>query len=388
MRLDTQIDQVGKSAALCLKCNMCTYGEWPENYSLCPMYARNKVYTSSPGGLLYLVRAVLEKKMEVTSDLFAPAFECMNCRACDDICEIVPIPEPHVVPTEIIRLLRHELVRRGLISNEFIKQLYQGIKREVDSRKKKSEIRIPENLGNKKKRNILFVEGSHSKGQNKIHRSAIDLLRKIGLDAYVYRDDGVSGADLYDLGFIDELKIFLEEKSERINELADKNLIFIDPHSQEFVSKHWQPYVRSGKKLTCKHLSEVVLSFLRRTKGRIKDAEKITVSYHDPCILGRGLGLYEAPRRLITSLNGVTLREMNRSRRNSYCCGAGEGTRGRAFPEYSRGVAQERLEEFNKTGADRLITACPYCKDMFQKVLPARQRVRIVDLFEFVNERI
>lgn len=69
MRLDTQIEELGKSVSLCLKCNTCTYGEWPQNYSLCPMYARDKIYTSSPGGLMYLVRALLEKKTEYTEAL-------------------------------------------------------------------------------------------------------------------------------------------------------------------------------------------------------------------------------------------------------------------------------------------------------------------------------
>ena len=388
MRLDTKIDQVGKSTALCLKCNMCTYGEWPENYSLCPMYARDKIFTSSPGGLMYLVRALLENKMEYTPDLFNPAYGCINCRACDDICEIVPIPEPHVVPTEIIRLLRHELVKRGLISNGKIKKLYKEIKRERDFSKKKIENKIPEGMKNKKSRNILFIEVSYPEGQNQIYRSALEVLEKIGLDVYVLRDEESCGADLYDLGFIDEVRGLLEGKSEWINQLADKNLIFIDPHTQEFVLKNWQQYVRTDKKLAGKHLSEVVLSVLKRSKARTRNAGKIAVSYHDPCILGRGLGIYEAPRKLITFFKGVTLLEMERNRKNSYCCGAGDGTRGKAFPEYSEWVARERFEEFKETGADILITSCPYCKDMFQKILESKEKTKVKDLIEFVNERI
>lgn len=388
MRLDTKIDQVGKSTALCLKCNMCTYGEWPENYSLCPMYARDKIFTSSPGGLMYLVRALLENKMEYTPDLFNPAYGCINCRACDGICEIVPIPEPHVVPTEIIRLLRHELVKRGLISNGLIKKLYKEIKRERDFSKKKIEIKIPESMKNKNSSNILFIEGSYPEGQKQIYSSALEVLQKIGLDVYVHRDEESCGADLYDLGFMDELKILLEKKSELINQLTGKNLIFIDPHTQEFVLRNWKQYVKTDKRLVGKHLSEVILRVLKRSKIRTKNIEKVAVSYHDPCILGRGLGIYEAPRKLIRFFKGVTLFELKRNRRNSYCCGAGDGTRGKAFPDYSEWIARERFEEFKETGADVLITSCPYCKDMFQRVLPPKQKRKVKDLIEFVNERI
>ena len=115
---------------------------------------------------MYLVRALLEKKTEYTGGLFDVAYACMNCRACDDICEIIPIPEPHVVPTEVIRLLRHELVKRDLISNGLIRNLYREIKREGSSGKGKMEIKIPESMKNTNSKNILFMDGSYPTVKN------------------------------------------------------------------------------------------------------------------------------------------------------------------------------------------------------------------------------
>lgn len=337
---------------------------------------------------MYLVRALLEKKAEYNRGFFDTAYSCLNCRACDDICEIIPIPEPHVVPTEVIRLLRYELVRRNLIPNGLIKKLYREIKKEGSSSRRKIEIEIPESMKNKNSRNILFMDGSYPVGQKQIYNSAIEVLQKIGLDVHVHQEEGTCGADLYDLGFMDELKILLGKKSQLMSQFTDKNLIFIDPHTQEFVLKNWQPYVKPRKRLTGKHLSEVILEVMKRSKVRMMSKERVSVSYHDPCILGRGLGIYEAPRELITSFKGVTLVELGRNRRNSYCCGAGDGTRGEAFPEYSEWVARERFEEFKETGADILITSCPYCKDMFQKILGSKEKTKVIDLIEFVNERI
>jgi Fe-S oxidoreductase len=388
MRLDTKIDQVGKSAALCLKCNMCTYGEWPNNYTLCPMYSRDKIYTSSPGGLMYLVRALLEKKTEYYGGLFDIAYSCLNCRACDDICEIIPIPKPHVVPTEVIRLLRHELVKRDLISNGLIKKFYKEVKKEGGSSRGKIEIKIPESMKNKNSKNILFIDGSYPSSQKQIYISALEVLQKIGLDVYVHREEGTCGADLYDLGFMDELKVLLRRKSKSMGQFIGKNLIFIDPHTQEFVLRDWQQYMKPGDRLVGRHFSEVILERLERFKIRTKGKEGVTVSYHDPCILGRGLGIYEAPRKLLTYFKGVTLLELRRNQRNSYCCGAGDGTRGKAFPKYSEWVARERFNEFKETEADILLTFCPYCKDMFQKILEPNGKTKVKDLIEFINERI
>jgi Fe-S oxidoreductase len=352
------------------------------------MYARDKIYTSSPGGLMYLVRALLEKKTEYTRGLFDVAYACLNCRACDDICEIIPIPEPHVVPTEVIRLLRHELVKRDLIPNGLIRDLYREIIGEGSSSRRRIEIEIPESMRNKNARNVLFMDGSYPDGQIQIYTSALEVLEKIGLDVYVHREEGTCGADLYDLGFMDELKVLLGRKSKSMGQLIGKNLIFIDPHTQEFVLRDWQQYVKTGRRLAGRHLSEVILEVLKRAKVRTKSKEKVTVSYHDPCILGRGLGIYEPPRELITYFEGVTLLELKRNRRNSYCCGAGDGTRGKAFPKYSEWVARERFKEFKESGADVLITSCPYCKDMFQKILGPKEKAKVKDLIEFVDERI
>jgi Fe-S oxidoreductase len=60
---------------------------------------------------------------------------------------------------------------------------------------------------------------------------------------------------------------------------------------------------------------------------------------------------------------------------------------GNYVPNLSKNTAKERIKEFKATGADLLITACAYCKDNFQKVMPEKDRGRIKDLTEFVNER-
>jgi len=77
--------------------------------------------------------------------------------------------------------------------------------------------------------------------------------------------------------------------------------------------------------------------------------------------------------------------EMKRNRENSFCCGA--RTLGNYVPNISEDTAGKRIKEFEATSADLLITACAYCKEIFQKVLPAKDRERVKDLTELVDER-
>ncbi|GAF82125.1 unnamed protein product, partial [marine sediment metagenome] len=134
-----------------------------------------------------------------------------------------------------------------------------------------------------------------------------------------------------------------------------------------------------------RHISEVLAAALKSGKLKSKKGKAVKISYHDPCYLGRGMGIYDAPRQALKALGGVELVEMERNRENAFCCGA-RGV-GNYFPDMDEWTARERLDEFEATGADLLITGCAYCKENFQKVLPEKEKNRIRDLTEFVNER-
>ena len=77
---------------------------------------------------------------------------------------------------------------------------------------------------------------------------------------------------------------------------------------------------------------------------------------------------------------------MQRNRKSSFCCGARASDK--YLKDFSKATAIERLNEFKKTDADLLITACPYCKDIFQEMLDEEERVLVQDLTIFIAERV
>jgi heterodisulfide reductase subunit D len=85
----------------------------------------------------------------------------------------------------------------------------------------------------------------------------------------------------------------------------------------------------------------------------------LRIAYHDPCHLGRYSGIYEQPRRILSSL-GCEVVEMNYSRERALCCGGGGGVRAN-YPEIARSVSEERMAYARETGADALVTPCPMC---------------------------
>jgi Fe-S oxidoreductase len=115
-----------------------------------------------------------------------------------------------------------------------------------------------------------------------------------------------------------------------------------------------------------------------------------TVTYHDPCYLGRHNGVYAPPRELLGSLPGVELREMPRSREKSFCCGAG-GARMWMEEQLGTRINANRTEEAVATGADRIAIGCPFCKVMLSDGLnaaqadgTAREDVQVVDVAQML----
>ncbi len=114
-----------------------------------------------------------------------------------------------------------------------------------------------------------------------------------------------------------------------------------------------------------------------------------TVTYHDPCYLGRHNHVYTPPRELIGSLPGVELREMPRHGEKSFCCGAG-GARMWMEEKLGTRINANRTEEALATGADRIAIACPFCRVMLSDGLTAaqatgaREDVEVVDIAQML----
>ena len=112
-----------------------------------------------------------------------------------------------------------------------------------------------------------------------------------------------------------------------------------------------------------------------------------TVTYHDPCYLGRHNRIFDEPRAVIDALPGVTQIEMHRHRERGFCCGAG-GARMWMEEQIGTRINLDRTDEALSTGADVVSTACPYCKIMIDDAVKARGRqddVRVVDIAQLYD---
>jgi Fe-S oxidoreductase len=99
-------------------------------------------------------------------------------------------------------------------------------------------------------------------------------------------------------------------------------------------------------------------------------------------------GVYEPPREILNSIPGVSLTEMTRIKEYSWCCGAGGGVN-ESNPDFARWTAKERIDEAVSTGAEALVTACPWCEKTFNEAVKASgSNLKVYDIVELLAKAI
>jgi len=138
------------------------------------------------------------------------------------------------------------------------------------------------------------------------------------------------------------------------------------------------------------HHSQYLLRLIREGKIQLKPLN-VTVTYHDPCDLGRNSGVYDTPREVIRSIPGISLVEMRFNREKALCCGGG-GDVEVADENFPSTIARQLISLAKETGADMIVTACQQCKRTVLKALsketPERSPIKVVDLAELVLRSI
>jgi len=158
--------------------------------------------------------------------------------------------------------------------------------------------------------------------------------------------------------------------------------------------KHLYPDV--GSEFEVLHLVEFVARLIKEGKIKFSKTVPMTVTYHDPCHLGRRddvyvpgkaiMGIYEPPRDILRSIPGIELVEMYRIKEYAWCCGAGGGVR-EAYPDFSLWTAVERVEEAKATGAEAIVSACPWCERNFIDAINENgKKMMVYDIVELVQE--
>jgi len=194
-----------------------------------------------------------------------------------------------------------------------------------------------------------------------IAEASLKVLNSLGIEPMLLPDERCCGHDMLWTGDVETFKKLAEHNTKLIKEAGVKKIIFSCPEGYRTFKIDYPDY---GFNLDCEimHISELLAQKLETDGISFKEVKK-KVTYQDPCRLGRHLGVYDAPRKVLQAIPGIELVEMEHNKEESICCGTSCFTN---CDSYSKEIRAERLLEAKATGAETLITSCPKCQTHFR----------------------
>jgi dimethylglycine catabolism B len=213
-------------------------------------------------------------------------------------------------------------------------------------------------------------------------RAAVKVLQALGYDlGYLGAAEPCCGALMHFMGHQEDFTANARRVYQTLHEAGVKEIVSIVP-SCTHALRELIPAVVPEWDITVKHFSEVVAD--KMATRRWRSPEPVKVTYHDPCQLGRFLGVTAAPRDILNAIEGVEFVEPEHAKGEmSTCCGGGAGFE-TVFPELSEILAANRAREMVETGAEVIVTQCPGCIAQLVEGLKkiSRPDVRVLDLAE------
>lgn len=222
-----------------------------------------------------------------------------------------------------------------------------------------------------------------------ITRTAARVFHRLGLDfGILYESERNAGNDVRRAGEEGLFEMLVEKNIATLSKCEFHEIITLDPHTYHVLKNEYPDY---GGTFKVTHYTELLARLLEQKKLSFSKRLEYSITYHDPCYLGRYNDIYDAPRETLHAL-GVKLVEMPRSRRHSYCCGAGGGRIWMEEENIKERPSESRIREaLALNGVQYLAVACPKDIVMFRdaiKTTNSEGRIAVKDLIELVAEAL
>jgi Fe-S oxidoreductase len=320
-------------------------------------------------------------------------WHCRTCTACMEVC---PAAIPHV--DTILEVRRNEVMMQGRIPHEAARalQLLENTGNpfgQASARSdfiEKSKVRV---VGPGESTDVLFWIGcctTYDPAKQRIASDLFRLLEASGIEFGVLGDDERCCGDPARL--LGEERLFQEiakSQVEAINSRKFSVLLVNCPHCYNVLANEYRQF---GGDYKVAHHSQFLHEMLWNGTLRPEKGRKSRLVYHDPCYLGRYQRIYDAPREALRAVPGGEVVEIGKDyREKSLCCGGGGGHYWMDLNVGKERVNHIRIDQAQATGADTIVTSCPYCLQMLTDSVKTRDldgKIRVMDLASVVLETI
>ena len=219
----------------------------------------------------------------------------------------------------------------------------------------------------------------------KVATATVNILNRAGIEFGILGEkENCCGESIRKTGDEELFKRLARENIKTFIDHGVKKILVSSPHCYHTFKNEYPEFMVDFEVV---HISQYLFELINEGKIQIEEEYAKQVTYHDPCYLGRHNGVYDEPRETLKKISGLELVEMPDSREDSLCCGGGGGRIWMETPKGER-FSDLRLEQAIETGAEVLITSCPYCIANFEDsrlTLDAVEDIEIKDITEIIQ---
>jgi len=368
----------GSEALKCYQCGMCT--------SLCPWYQVEGVYYPvNRFSTAVRLGDVLntEDKDEIAREV-TEMYRCVGCEACLALC-------PRGLSTPL--LLR--AIRRILVENQSIPAPLKSAIAQLtsagnplagDPDKRHAwagDAGLPAFEPGMELAWFTCCTADYDPRCQAVGRATLELLRRAGMTFGAFgAAQQCCGEAIRRAGAEATFQSLAGANAKLLARAAGTTVLVSSPHC---LTGFRRDYPELGLGVNAVHATQLFDRLIAEGRLKPKRALGRKVTYHDPCTLGRQGGIYEEPRRVLASIPGLELVEIEDfNRENAVCCGGGGGGIWLEWPKGER-LADVRVRQAAATGADILAVACPYCMQMFEDSVKTMDLdLKVLDIAEIL----
>jgi heterodisulfide reductase subunit D len=396
------LSEVEEAARACASCGQCRVANWPSKgiFYSCPVYKTDIVPKFEPyfaRGKNIILKGLFRGDLKLSQEISDVIFQCTLCGLCYELCfnsqneNIEYIMHGIMDHVKVYEALRADLVEAGfpiesqVPMNKALVDLLNPYERDNKEKldwTKELDFKIKD--ASKEDTETLYFVGCTSALTPQIQRVAIataKIFNKLGIDFSVFGEHeiccgsvGMRTGDKRSFGKV------AEDNTKLFKERGIKRIVTSCAGCYRTFKKDYGDKLEGIEVL---HSVEFLNEIIAKKDVELKKLD-INTTYHDPCHLGRHMKLYEAPRDLLKKISNLT--EMKTNRVGAMCCGAGAGVR-KGFPELSMEMAKNRLKEAEETGAEYLVSTCPFCwRNLKDAIDSSGSNMKMVDLVELLLE--
>ena len=381
-----KIENWAQAMLKCVRCAKCN--------SVCPTLEERGWEVIGPRGRIKMALGMLQGKITPNELMTNGEYTCLICNHCVEICP------SGVECTEIILHAREEMFNQGhapqtsMMLIEALEEEHNIFEMDQEDRTLWSmdvEDVVEDHLNtNAKIGYFIGCLGSFMGRLAQIPTALVKVMDHLGLDfTLLGEEEWCCGSPYYLAGGRELLKEYAEHHFSAFNDLGVEKVVTTCAGCYRVLKDIYTHVTGLKPPFEVVHANEFLVELFDQGKLQLNNGSlNKVVTYHDPCELGRHVGMYDESRKLIQAIPGVAFKEFPDTKKDCLCCGGGGGVKG-VDADLAMARALKKVDQAKLINAEAIVSGCPSCYDNINEAIKEQEaNIRMMDIVEIIAEAL